>query len=69
MQLESDTVLLDFLITEGGRLSANQGYGYLYWYGQRTARTEIVEGRTAREAISAAIAGEDGYYPSGSVPR
>ncbi len=58
MQLDSDTVLLDFMVTEGGRLSPNQGHGYIYWYGSQTARTKIVEGRTAREALTAANRGE-----------
>jgi len=56
--MQSDTALLEFLVTEGGRLSSNEGHGYIYWYGQVTNRTKIVEGRNFREALNAAYNGE-----------
>ena len=59
MEPKSDTELLDFLIQDGGTLSSNQGYGYVYWY-PTPSRTKIIEGRTAREALTAAFYGEKG---------
>ena len=58
MQLESDTDLLQFLVMDGGHLSSNCGLGYIYWYGTKTAHTEIVEGRTFRQALNQAYHGE-----------
>lgn len=55
-----DTARLDFLIENGGHLSDNQGHGYIYWYPNHSGRTKIVEGRTAREALDAAMRGEKG---------
>lgn len=60
----TDTERLDFLVNDPGNISDNGGAGYLYWYrnekGQPTGHTRLVKGRSYRDAIDAAIAGERG---------
>lgn len=61
----NDSERLDFLIQKHGTLSSNNGTGYIYWYrgedGYPIGRTKIVKGRTAREALDAAMQGERGH--------
>ncbi len=59
MAKHTDTERLEFLIENEGVLSSNAGSGFIYWFANHT-RTAIVPGRTAREAIDAAIEGERG---------
>lgn len=57
----TDTERLDFLLNTDGALNDNQGAGYIYWFcdkGKPRYRTHIVDNRTAREALDAAMNGE-----------
>ena len=53
-----DTERLEFLVADGGQLATNGGKDYIYWYPECRGRTLVVEGRTFRDALDAAMRGE-----------